>query len=163
MGSHPKIEVKASFLEKVCHTLSVIFILVTSISAMHTYASVPAKVPIHFDSDHLPDGWGSSLYIFILPVAAVFIFIMFYFLGRKPHIHRYPVKVTAENAPVLYRLSRLMAAVMGVEITLLLAVITLEFGVETAGHPFSIVPVIISLILVAVSPILFIIAMWRRR
>ncbi|MDY0405059.1 DUF1648 domain-containing protein [Virgibacillus sp. 179-BFC.A HS] len=162
MGTNPKINVEVTLSERICTSVAVALIIATFISALHTYLHVPAQVPIHFDLNNKPDRWGSSLTIFLLPLVSLILFIPIYLIGKKPHLHNYPIAVTESNAKQLYQLSRLLVAVMNAEIALTFAVITLEIGVFMAGETFGMWPVVVCIALVIATPIVFIMQMRRK-
>lgn len=88
---------------------------------LQEWADLPARVPRHFNFTGKPDAWGSKLNLWVLPLVGAVIYIMLTVVGRIPHTHNFPVNVTTENAPRLYRLSRMMVAWLKLQIACVLS------------------------------------------
>jgi uncharacterized membrane protein len=87
------------------------------LTLMHAWPDLPVRVPRHFDLAGKPDQWGSSRNLWLLPFVGVVIYIMLTVVGRIPHSHNFPVPVTPQNAPRLYRMSRMMVAWLKAQVT----------------------------------------------
>lgn len=74
--------------------------------------SLPDEVPMHYDATGTVDGWGDPAALWGLVALWVAMQVMLTVLVRMPHVHNYPVTVTEENAPALYRQSQEMLGVM---------------------------------------------------
>lgn len=73
---------------------------------------LPDQVPVHYDATGTVDGWGEPAALWGLLALWVALQAMLTVLVRTPHVHNYPVRVTEENAPALYRVSQEMLGVM---------------------------------------------------
>ncbi|NCT92111.1 DUF1648 domain-containing protein [Cellulomonas sp. APG4] len=76
--------------------------------------SLPDEVPLHYGATGTVDGWGDPAALWGLVALWVVLQVMLTVLVRMPHVHNYPVTVTEENAPTLYRLSQELLGVMTV-------------------------------------------------
>lgn len=116
MNKRPKILLKKSKMERLFETLSLGCILTAVIYIASVWSSLPSTIPTHFNAAGNPDGWGGKGSIWFLPVLSTFLFILFLFLSRVPHLHNYPMEITEENAEKMYRSSRKLLAVTGFEV-----------------------------------------------
>jgi uncharacterized membrane protein len=93
------------------------------------YPSLPARVPVHYDATGTPDRWGSPASIWWLLALWLGVQVLLSLLARAPHVHSYPVDVTEENAPRLYRASQEML----VHVSVATAVIFVGIVLDTLG------------------------------
>ncbi len=68
-----------------------------------SYASLPERIPVHFDIYGKTDAYGSKSSLFLLPFIATAVYLLFAVLKRFPHKLNYPVEVTEENAAQVYK------------------------------------------------------------
>lgn len=78
-------------------------------------------IPIHYNASGQIDGWGDRSDLWHLPVIATLFYIGFTVLERFYKKFNYPVRVTASNAPVLYKLAVRMTRLLKLLILLLFA------------------------------------------
>lgn len=134
MKKQPDIEVPASGLEKLLHTAAFAVIIGMFIYAAVMVGRLPDEIPIHFNAAGEADNWGGKASIFMLPLISLPMSLILFFLGRAPHLHNFPFKVTEENAPKLYRESRLMMAAMHLMVTGVFALITWQMVESAQGN-----------------------------
>lgn len=67
---------------------------------------IPNKIPIHFDSNGIADGYGNKYLLFILPVLGTF---LYYFFFSPDGFSYYPVKITPENQEIQLNIGKLAA------------------------------------------------------
>lgn len=67
------------------------------------WASIPAKVPMHYDAVGNIDRWGSKGELLIVPIMSWFLYLMISGLECIPAIWNTGVKVTEENKCRVYR------------------------------------------------------------
>src|SRR5437879_13033802 len=72
-----------------------------------SWSTLPQIVPSHFDASGRPNAYGSKSWLLLLPALSVILTAAFTILARYPHLFNYPIRVTPENAPRLYRSGRL--------------------------------------------------------
>lgn len=120
-----------------------------------TWSALPPIVPSHFDAAGRPNAYGSKSWLLLLPALSVILTVGFTILARYPHLFNYPVRVTPENAPRLYRSGRLLLRWMNVALTWVFAFIewqTLQVvRGNAAGLPAWFLPV--TLVLVVLVPL----------
>lgn len=62
------------------------------------------SVPIHYNFQGEVDGWGDRSSLWLQPILALVVYLVFSVLVKYPEKLNYPVEVTKGNASVLYRL-----------------------------------------------------------
>jgi uncharacterized protein DUF1648 len=135
----PVLDLPPSRLEIVLWVLVVLGIAVCALQLVLVWDALPARVPIHFGVTGRPDRYGSKSMLLILPAVAVALTLLLTLVARFPQSFNYPVRVTPENAPRLYRQGRLLLAWLNVLVVWLFAAIeqqTLEIALGHA-HAFS--------------------------
>lgn len=63
-----------------------------------------ASIPIHYNLQGQVDGWGDRSSIWMQPILALVVYLVFSVLVRYPEKLNYPIRVTKENSSTLYRL-----------------------------------------------------------
>ncbi len=84
-------------------TLSLLVLLI--LYTFMVYQEMPETIPTHFNAQGKADGFGSKNTMWLLPVIGVLFYVAFSILNRFPHVHKYSVNITAENALKNYRFS----------------------------------------------------------
>lgn len=92
MKNHPNIDVPAGKLEKIFRFLALFLFLGLFVYVAFVYRSLPEEIPIHFNAKGEADGWGGRAVIFGMPLMAIPMLIILFFLGKSPQVHNYPVK-----------------------------------------------------------------------
>lgn len=144
---------------------SVVVLVVLTVLALFGPDRLPGRVAIHFDLAGHPNGWGSPLWMLVLPAIGVGLYALLTTVVRFPSAFNYPVPVTAENRPRLEALTVEMIAWLKAEI--LLNFLWLQWGsIEVARHPergMSMLPVFGILVATAITAGWFIRAMFHVR
>ena len=70
------------------------------------WAILPDRIPTHYNFSGQPNSWGGKGTLIILPLVALFNFIVMAVLERFPHIYNYPVAITETNTNRQYTLAR---------------------------------------------------------
>lgn len=162
MKNQPNIRVPAGKWEKIFHFLALLLFLSLIAYIVLIYGSLPDQVPLHINVKGEVDDWGNKATILALPLIAVPMFMIMYFLGKFPHIHNYPVKVTGENAEQLYRQSRFMLALMNFEMMAMFTFIVWEFvHIAKGGSDLGEWLLVLTIVPILITPIYFIIRMRR--
>lgn len=135
----PVLDLPPSRLEILPWVLVVVGIAVCIVQLALVWDALPASVPIHFGVTGRPDRYGSKSMLLFLPAVAVALTLLLTLVARFPQSFDYPVRVTPENAPRLYRQGRLLLAWLNVLVVWLCAAIeqqTVEIALGRA-HTFS--------------------------
>ena len=113
-STKPKISIKPTVVDRFLEAVGVTLLLVIWVFVLWYYPTLPQRIPTHFGPDGIPDRFGSKPSLFLLPITAT-VLSAFMFVGAYfPHRGNYPVKVTEENAPRLYRYCASLLREMGV-------------------------------------------------
>jgi uncharacterized membrane protein len=67
------------------------------------FSALPQRMPIHYDAQGVPDGFGNKYAIWILAVIIVFVYGLITYALSIPHRLNYPYPITNENAERQYR------------------------------------------------------------
>ena len=102
--TRPKEKVKLSGLETVLFWLPAVIVLVSGVVLAIKYQGLPQVIPSHFDATGQADDWSDKSILIWLYLGSVFLIAGLAVLARFPHLFNYPVPVTEENAPRLYKL-----------------------------------------------------------
>jgi hypothetical protein len=165
----PVLDLPLSRLEIVLRVLVVLGIAACALQLALVWAALPASVPIHFHFGVTgrPDRYESKSLLLILPVIAVALTLLLTLVARFPQSFNYPVGVTPENAPRLYRQGRLLLAWLNVLVVWLFAAIeqqTVEVALGHA-HAFSdrFVVLVVAVAIVVPLSIGVLAVVWARR
>ncbi len=100
------------------------------------YQDLPEIIPVHFNLSGEINGFGGKETLWLLPAAALFIFIGMSALCRYPHIFNYPVEVTKRNVIRQYKLAIGLIRWLKAEIALLFGLIVMEtISVANGANP----------------------------
>ena len=105
-GSRPVLRIPLTRLEKYLEAASILGLIYAISSAVYAITILPEIIPAQYGINGKPDGWGSRNGVFLFPGVSVIIYLMFTILSRFPHIYKYPVKITKENAGCQYLIGR---------------------------------------------------------
>lgn len=97
------------------------FILVFGIwiYTLRKYKFLPETIPVHFDFEQKPDRFGSRKFLFLMPVLAVLVSVLFYLAGENPESANYPVEITQENAYLQFSVTTVLMSWLSVIIILI--------------------------------------------
>lgn len=128
---NPKIKLKPTPLDKILSGASLIGLVAMVVYVLFTFPDLPVRVPSHFGADGKPDQWSGPYSIVVLPAMSVFVYGMITFISRVPHVHNYPVKITADNARFMYSNTTRMLHVLNIHTVFFLGSMTYK-TIETA-------------------------------
>lgn len=111
---------------------------------------MPNEVPIHFNFAGQPDRTGSKFILLALPILNVALAVGLIFIGKYPHLFNFPVKVTQENAPDLYKIALSMLRTLGFLMALLLSYITFASVKTALGITASLNPYVLGILVGAI-------------
>lgn len=117
-SKRPKLHIAMSKLEIILEIISVIAFILTWVYIIISWSKMPSIIPTRFSSGQVT-AYGSKNTLFIIPIIATIMFILFNILARFPHVFNYRVKITEENAERQYRNGRLIMEAMGMEMSIL--------------------------------------------
>lgn len=123
----PILELERSPVERVADALTLAGLAACVAAVAAAFVWVDGPVPTHMNAAGEPDAWGGpGVLVFVAMVAMAIATMLTAFRGA-PHTFNYPVVVTAENAPRLYRLSRELLAIAGTIVAWTFAAIEASF------------------------------------
>ena len=164
MGLNPKIKPHLTTIDKVIGiTVWAILLVIWTVTLLN-YSSLPGKIPIHFNLEGVTDGFSSKISILIWPALATVLCLGLTLLARLPHIFKYPVEITQENAPTLYARTSKTAGYISLTTVMAIGLVQLNMIHFAIGEtdklwPFS--PIAFALIFIPL--ILFLSRLFRGR
>jgi len=121
MWDQSKVDIPKDHRVTILNGLILVMIIGSFIYSIVSYSSLPDRIPIHFNARGEADNWGHPGFIFIIQIISLPGCLIVYALSRMPSLHNYStIKVTKENAPKLYALSRLFLTVINFQVVLLI-------------------------------------------
>jgi uncharacterized membrane protein len=114
-------------LEISCEIIAAIALIGTMAYFASMWASLPAKIPMHFNFAGQPDRWSSRDSIFSLLGVMAALYAGLSILQMFPHIYNYPFGLTSQNAYRQYQLARQLLTLIKTEIVCLFSIIQWAF------------------------------------
>ena len=121
--TRPILKTKFRKADFILEALAILALIATWVFPVITYNSLANTIPTHFGLKGEADGWGSKSVIFLLPVINILLFTGLTILNKYPHKFNYPVKVTEENAILLYNKGTRFLRILKVSVVLLFLLI----------------------------------------
>ena len=135
---------------------------------LHGPNGLRGPVPVHFNMAGKPDAWGSPNSLWMLPLAALFLYLLMALVAKFPSAFNYPVRVTPANRPRLQAIALSMIAWLQLELVglfgliqaMVIGSVTRAAGLHgNSGLPPWLVPV--SILVVFATIALHVMAMFR--
>ena len=130
MEKRPVLNLPYTTTETAVQLATAAILLAAWIVAWRYHQILPETIPIHFNFEGKPDGYGEKGYIFGMPAIATIISIVLALLSQVPHQFNYLVQITEANAEKQYRSGRMLLFA----ISLIINVLTLWL-VWKMGNP----------------------------
>lgn len=124
IAPRPRIRLQLSSHDYVIEFLAISFLILLFAIPLFYFSQLPERIPIHFNFEGKPDGYGSRASLFILPVTGLFMYFLLTVLAIFPHVYNFPVTITAENAEVQYRLATRLMRILKTVILILFSFIS---------------------------------------
>ncbi len=99
--------------------------VIVTIAVLATYSSLPDRVPTHFSGAMEADSYGPAWAVLVLAAIFTVIGAVIPWLSTKPRLFNFPVRVTEQNAQLLYREGETMLVFVGFGVSLIYAGIAL--------------------------------------
>lgn len=132
----PKLKLALSNLEKFLFITSALCIIALWYLSIISYINLPKIVATHFNSAGSPDSYGSKCVIFIFPIIASIMYVLFATLSKFPHIYNYSVRITEKNVESQYRNARTLMLFILLEVLTLFLFIHL-YTIRSIKNNFS--------------------------
>ncbi len=105
MPANPIISPSKDAIDNMLEIAAFILLLVLWILVAYSFVNLPDTIPIHFNANGEPDGFGAKSSLFTLPAVATIIFLGISYLSKKPYRLNYAVQIIESNAAVQYKLA----------------------------------------------------------
>jgi hypothetical protein len=96
--SIPRLKLALTKTSQLIERICIVSLIVLWIFQIIIFIQSPNIVPIHFNNEGLPDGYGSKYINLFLPLIATFIYFLLTMLAKYPHLHNYMVQINSKNA-----------------------------------------------------------------
>jgi len=120
----PGFELAKDNIDHILEIIAVFGLVVLTILPIIYFNKLPERIPIHFGFNGEPDGFGSKIFILVIPFVGILLFTMMLWINKYPHTFNYLPKITNENAHQQYRLATKLIRVLNALITCMFAYIT---------------------------------------
>jgi len=111
---------------------------------------LPDRVPTYFDAAGTPNAWGAPNGMLLLPVVAIFVYVLITVVARFPQSFNYPVRATPLNIDRLRSVKLDMLTWVKAEIAWLFAVLQWAFVRSAVMGDGSLFPKILPVFLVVI-------------
>ncbi|NIK77857.1 putative membrane protein [Paenibacillus castaneae] len=134
METRPVLVIPKSSTEKWLDYLSLVILLYSIIYLILKWSNLPQTIPIHFNVSGEADGWGSKTTLIILPLFTLATYTGLNLLRKiKPDNFNYPVTITKQNAPFIYKTTFIMLSWVKLELVAMLGYVHWSFIQNAAG------------------------------
>jgi uncharacterized membrane protein len=164
-SDRPRLSLPYAPLEVALEVLSAAGVLALLYLTWQSWPTLPARIPTHFNAVGLPDGWGGKGSLLFLPILGLLLYGMTVLSSRMPHALNYPVPVTQENAPRLYRIARWLLALLKLLIMAMLLFLEVSMIRVAQGKAtgLGVLPMPFFLAAIALTLIVGILQMYRAK
>lgn len=131
--NHPKVNPPRTAVDLSLEAVAVALLLALVGYVAANYASLPERIPMHFNASGQPDGWGHRSAIWLIPGISLALNVLLLVVSFiRPWYWNIPVRVTTENAAAVYRVTRRLLSNLRIVMTLMFSGITI--GIVRIGH-----------------------------
>ncbi len=162
----PKLKIKLTKYQQRLITLGWLIIAMNFIIVGISYTNLPDIIPAHFNYKGEVDGFGTKSTIWTFPILSSIIYSILYLVIKNINLWNmnYPIKVTDENAPEIYKTSLKMLVYIKVLIALIATPIIIEIILQAhdinLGFKFSSLS-IVTVISITIIPFFYIFKMYK--
>ncbi len=161
----PKLTIARTRLEINVEVIAAAALIFAVIYLVATWATLPDKVPMHYDFGGKVDRWGSKYSLLPMIGTAVFLYALLTLFQRWPHIYNYPFALTDQNREKQYLYARQLLTVLKAEVVCMFAFLTWQTIQVARGNAANLtiwfLPVILGLIFATI--IIYFIKAYRAR
>lgn len=154
MNNRPRLKIELTRTDKILEAIGWLMLLSIWIVTIVHYAELPNRIPTHYNSAGIIDGYGDKSFIWTLLLIVSALHIGLTTLSRFPHIFNYLTTITEENAERQYTIAITMIRYTKLGFNLIYGAIILQTIYSAMGRPNSfgayITPLTFILILTAI-------------
>jgi uncharacterized membrane protein len=132
--SYPKIKLKRTTFDWAVEFIAFSFLTILIVLPLIFLKDLPEKIPIHFNLAGEPDGYGTRLSLWLLPITGAVMYLGMTIIEAFPHIYNYPVEITSENAVTQYRLGTRLIRILKTVILIIFSFLSYQTIKTALGH-----------------------------
>lgn len=143
----PVLKIKLTLADKISEIAGWIILSLLWAFLILNFTSISDTIPINCSTTGKPDGFGSRITIFFMPILSTILFVGMTILNKYPHIFNYPSKITIENAERQYTIATKLIRYLKLIIVITFSFIAFQIANEQQnGSGIWFIPVFIGLI-----------------
>lgn len=127
----PRVRPERTLLDQVFITVAIALMVGGFILVVVSWASLPARIPIHWNAAGEVDGWGPRGVIWLLPAIGLLLVGGLLAVMRVPWLANVPVTITERNAAAQYGLIVRLLAVLSAGVASIFFILVVE-TIQTA-------------------------------
>lgn len=151
-SERPRIRPEKEPIDVLLEIAGLVAVIVMVMITARSYSGLPDRIPTHFNGSGQPDGYGGKVTIWLLPGITIAMYAGLSLINRFPYIFNFPVNITEENAPRLYRHATRSIRILNLLLVMLFLYLTWETialaSGKSSGLGFLFTPVAIFVILI---------------
>lgn len=132
-----KFKLKFTVFQKGIEVISAIVLLALICYIALNWASVPDRIPSHFNGSGVADAWTNKSFIVFLPIVCTLLYALLTTVSFFPTTWNVPVRITEENKIAVYNATRDLLCMIKLELTVGFAyIIVCTLKVSNLGKLF---------------------------
>ena len=141
----PRLAIPLDGVDRILNLSCIALIIFQGVVSIYYYTILPETIPIHFNMNGEPNGYGSKVGILFLPVFSLVVFLALSKLNQYPHTFNYPVSVTVDNAKRQYSLAQKLMRWTNLSLILisLLVLVFIVYSAEIGVAPSSVLLIVV--------------------
>jgi uncharacterized membrane protein len=124
--NNPKLKISRTTLDWLIEFFALSFLIILIGLPLFFSSELPERIPVHFNFAGEPDGYGTRVTLWILPVTGTLMYMGMTILESFPHIYNYLVDITPENVVKQYRLGTRLIRILKTIILIIFSFISYQ-------------------------------------
>jgi uncharacterized membrane protein len=122
----PKFKIRRKTLDWVIEFTAFSFLVILIALPLIFSNDLPERIPIHFNLAGKPDGYGTRMILWSLPIIGAAMYFGMTILEAFPYIYNYPVEITPDNVVNQYRLGTRLIRILKTIILMIFSFISYQ-------------------------------------
>ncbi len=151
-AERPRIRPEKEPLDILLEIAGLLVVMAMVVITAKAYAGLPYRIPTHFNGSGQADGYGGKGMIWLLPAITIAMYTGLSLINLFPYNFNFPVNITPENAPRLYRHAMRSMRILNLLLVIMFFYLTWQTialaGGKSDGLGFLFLPVAIFAIII---------------